>query len=87
MDEISVRVLPDGRMTRPDAARYLGYRPKTLAMWKLQGKGPESVKVGGRVFYFLEALDAFIKGQVAQQINLANGGLASEQADLANKSE
>ena len=58
-----VRVLPDGRMTRNDAATYLGLKPKTLAMWQLAGKGPRSVKVGGRRFYFKDALDAFVRGE------------------------
>ena len=60
---ISVRVLPDGRMTRQDAARYLGFEPKTLAMWHMQGKGPRAVRVGGRCFYYKEHLDAFIRDQ------------------------
>ena len=60
-----VRVLPDGRMTREDAARYLGLKPKTLAMWELNGKGPKSVKVGGRRFYFKDVLDAFVRGEAA----------------------
>jgi hypothetical protein len=62
VDQVRVRVLPDGRMTREDAARYLGHQPKTMAMWKLLGKGPPSVKVGGRIFYFKTDLDAFIRG-------------------------
>ncbi len=62
MDQVRVRVLPDGRLAREHAARYLGYEVKTLAMWALQGKGPRSVKVGGRVFYFKDDLDAFIQG-------------------------
>jgi DNA-binding transcriptional regulator YiaG len=62
IEEIKVRILPDGRMTRRDAARYLGNAEKTLAMWELQGKGPPSVKVGGRRFYYRNDLDAFIKG-------------------------
>jgi hypothetical protein len=49
-------------MARGDAALYLGHQPKTLAMWALQGKGPRSLKVGGRVFYFKEDLDAFVRG-------------------------
>lgn len=60
-EPLRVRVLPDGRMTRADAARYLGHTPKTLAMWQLQGKGPNSVLVGGRRFYYKDALDAFIR--------------------------
>jgi hypothetical protein len=63
VDVVRVRILPDGRMTRDDAARYLGLKPKTLAMWALQGKGPEMVKIGGRVFYTQNALDRFIRGE------------------------
>jgi hypothetical protein len=62
VEQIRVRILPDGRMARADAALYLGHQPKTLAMWSLQGRGPRSLKVGGRVFYFKEDLDAFIRG-------------------------
>lgn len=68
---VRVRVLPDGRMTRQDAATYLGLKPKTLAMWAMEGKGPKSVRVGGRCFYFKDALDAFISGETA--FNAANG--------------
>lgn len=63
IEVVKVRVLPDGRMTREDTARYLGLQPKTLAMWALQGKGPKSILVGGRRFYFLADLDAFIHGE------------------------
>ncbi len=64
LEYVSVRVLPDGRMMRKDAAKYLGLKPKTLAMWALQGKGPPSTKVGGRVFYYQRHLDEFIAGSV-----------------------
>ena len=57
---LPVRVLPDGRMTRADAARYLGVQPQTLRNWACQGKGPRVTKVGGRCFYFKTDLDAFI---------------------------
>src|SRR5690349_15244395 len=53
------RILPDGRMTRRDAAAYLGFSEKTLAMWALQGKGPKSIKIAGRRFYYQSDLDAF----------------------------
>lgn len=61
IERVRVRVLPDGRMTRADAARYLGVTPKTLAMWQLQGKGPRSVRVGGLRFYYVADCDAFIR--------------------------
>ena len=54
-------------MNREDAARYLGHTSsQTLATWQVQGKGPRSVKVGGRIFYFREDLDAFVRdgGQI-----------------------
>jgi hypothetical protein len=65
VEQVRVRVLPDGRMSRKDAAAYLGRAEKTLAMWALEGKGPRSVLVGGRRFYFKESLDAFIRGEAA----------------------
>jgi hypothetical protein len=63
IDQVRVRVLPDGRLTREDAAMYLGKSAKTLAMWAMTGKGPRSIRVGGRVFYYLRDLDAFVCGE------------------------
>ena len=65
IDQVRVRVLPDGRLTRKDAAKYLGRAEKTLAMWELEGKGPSSLLVGGRRFYFKDVLDAFVRGEAA----------------------
>ena len=62
-EQVKVRVLPDGRLSRKDAARYLGRAEKTLAMWCLGGTGPRAVKVGGRIFYFKDDLDAFVRGE------------------------
>jgi predicted site-specific integrase-resolvase len=49
-----------GRLTRPEAASYLGVAASTMADWQRKGLGPASVKVGGRRFYRVEALNAFI---------------------------
>ncbi len=65
IEQVRVRILPGGRMARKDAAKYLGRAEKTLAMWAMEGKGPPSVLVGGRRFYFKNALDAFIRGEAA----------------------
>ena len=40
--ENTIHTLYDGRMTRTEAAQYLGLSPKTLAMWVSQSKGPKS---------------------------------------------
>ena len=63
IEQVRVRVLPDGRMLADDAARYLGHAPKTLAMWRMRGIGPSWRKVGGRIFYFQRDLDHFISGE------------------------
>ena len=67
VEQVKVRVLPDGRLSRKEAARYLGRAQKTLAMWCLKKQGPRAVKVGGRVFYFKDDLDAFVRGEVPAQ--------------------
>jgi len=63
IEHVTVRILPDGRVSADDAARYLGCAPKTLAMWRLRRIGPAWRKVGGRIFYFRRELDRFIAGE------------------------
>jgi hypothetical protein len=58
---VDVVILPDGRMNRKNAALYLGLSVKTLAMHASRGTGPTSIK-RGRVFYFRDDLDAWLKG-------------------------
>ena len=55
-----VTVLPSGLLSRADAAIYLGRSPQTLAGWATAGRGPRSRNVGGRSFYSLEDLEAFV---------------------------
>lgn len=56
----NVVVLPDGRMDPKNASTYCGLSVKTLAMKRCSGTGPKFVKLG-RVFYFQEDLDAWLK--------------------------
>ena len=53
-------VTPDGRLTRSHAARYLGVAEQTLANWRSMGRGPKCLKIGGKVFYRLDDLEAFV---------------------------
>ncbi len=64
IEPIRVRLLPDGRMDRNNAAKYINRAPKTLAIWAMDGKGPPVHKSGGRCFYYKDDLDAFIRGEV-----------------------
>ena len=59
IETVKVRVLPDGRLSRADAAAFLGRSPKTLADWFCKGIGPTARKTHGRVFYRLTDLEAF----------------------------
>ncbi|WP_338331169.1 helix-turn-helix transcriptional regulator [Rhizorhapis sp. SPR117] len=54
-----------GRLSRNDAATYLGFAPKTLAEWQRLGMGPPSHKVGGRRFYRVVDLNAYIRGEAS----------------------
>ncbi len=70
MDQIEIEnqrvvVLPDGRVDRANAATFLGRKPKTLIDWHRTGKGPRSRLVGGRRFYMLDDLKAFVSGEAA----------------------
>ncbi len=66
IEQVRVRVLPDGRMTRRDAAQYLGIAVKTVAMWDLESPAKlGGVKVGGRRFYYKNRLDQVIRGEAA----------------------
>lgn len=55
-----IRVFPDGRLDPPNAGAYTGYSVKTLAMHRSAGTGPRFQKIGGRIFYRKEDLDAWL---------------------------
>jgi Helix-turn-helix domain len=49
------------RLLHPDeASDYLRVAKQTLARWRCYGLGPHFVRIGGRIFYDLADLDAFI---------------------------
>ncbi|MEQ8734915.1 MAG: helix-turn-helix domain-containing protein [Rhodospirillaceae bacterium] len=62
IEKIKVTIFPDGRLDSCNAALYLGLSPKTLAMMRSAGNGPKFVK-RGRIFYFLEDLQAWMEDQ------------------------
>ncbi len=50
-------------MDSEQAGTYLGVKPKTLVVWRSQGKGPRYRIAGGRlVRYHSDDLDAFVTG-------------------------
>jgi hypothetical protein len=62
LERVKVVIYPDGRLDTVNAARFLGLSPKTIAIMRSSGTGPRFVK-RGRVFYFLEDLQAWIAEQ------------------------
>jgi len=50
--------------TTEKAAEYLGYSTGTLENWRMSNNGPKFYKPLGRVVYFKEDLDAWVKSEV-----------------------
>lgn len=48
-------------LSTEEAAKYLGYSTGTLENWRMQGQGPPYYKPLGKVFYFRDDLDLWIK--------------------------
>lgn len=63
VQRVRVKVLPDGRIDRSNAAAALGRTPKTLAEWNCKGIGPRPFHVGGRVFYKWDEVIAIARGE------------------------
>ncbi|MGB3360808.1 helix-turn-helix transcriptional regulator [Rhodococcus qingshengii] len=48
------------KMKPPQAAEFLGYTTKTLANMRSLGEGPAWYKIGGRVWYDVADLIAYV---------------------------
>ena len=59
-ETITVQVYPDGRVDTKNASLYLGFSVKSLATYRTLGTGPHYIK-RGRVFYYIDDLDEWIK--------------------------
>jgi hypothetical protein len=47
-------------LTSEQAGEYLHVNPRTLANWRVLGRGPRYVRSGARALYRLGALDAWL---------------------------
>jgi hypothetical protein len=59
IEQITVKILPNGRFTATEAAKYVGLSYKTLASYRCNGTGPAFIKQGG-IFYRKEDLDNWL---------------------------
>lgn len=51
------------RLNKCQTADYLGVTPRTLDRWYALREGPPRLKIGMKVYYLRESLDAWIKAQ------------------------
>jgi predicted DNA-binding transcriptional regulator AlpA len=67
-------------MTEKSGAQYLGgEKPlsiKTLQRWRLDGRGPQFIKIGRLVRYSQESLDQYLAGQVRRSTSENSGEAA-----------
>ena len=47
------------KLNTHEAAAYLGVKPNTLEVWRCKHRGPKYAKLGSRIVYDLDDLDAF----------------------------
>jgi hypothetical protein len=57
---------PVRHFTQIDLARRWRISPRTLERWRWEGKGPRYLKLGGRVVYRLEDIEAFEAGKLRE---------------------
>lgn len=54
-------VIKKKALTPKQVEEAYGLDAGTLANWRTQGKGPEYVKVGGKVLYMVDKLEAWLR--------------------------
>ena len=65
------------KMTQEQLADRWHISPRTLEQWRWLGKGPKFLKIGARVLYRNEDIDAFEAGQLCHN---TSGPLPVESA-------
>ena len=68
-----------------EAAAYLGVRPNTLEVWRSKNKGPRYYKLGSRVIYDRDDLDAFLASRSID--TMESGGQAYRVYRRSHKKE
>ena len=51
--------MSDPHLSRTELANRWRMSPRTLERWRFTGEGPQFIKLGGRVIYRLEDIEAF----------------------------
>ena len=56
------------KLNTEEAAAYLGIRPNTLEVWRCKHKGPRYSKIGTRVLYDMDDLEAFFTARAVDTL-------------------
>lgn len=76
-DQVSAATPRPTRLLDPqEASTCLRVAKQTLARWRCHGQGPRFVRLGGRIFYDVADLDAFIAA------NKFHSTAEADQADV-----
>ena len=57
------------RVNTKDAAKILGLSAGTLEVWRCHGRGPRYKKIGRRVFYDINDLEAFANAYTVETVD------------------
>lgn len=59
---------PVRHLNQIDLSRRWGVSPRTLEQWRWKGIGPPYLKIGGRVLYRLDDIEAYEAAQIRGSI-------------------
>lgn len=62
-------VVRRGALSAKEAASYLSTTEGTLSQWRHRGEGPPFLRMGRKVAYRTDSLDAWLRELEAQQIS------------------
>lgn len=55
------------KLNTEKAAEIIGIKTGTLYIWRSNGKGPDYLKIGKKVFYDREVVEKWVKDQTVHQ--------------------
>lgn len=60
-------------LNQVEVAKRWGFSPRTLENWRCRGEGPRFLKIGGKVVYRLQDVEAFEQNQLRAKTASVSG--------------
>jgi predicted site-specific integrase-resolvase len=71
----------DKYLNSNEVSKRWGMSPQTLARWRCEGRGPQYMKIGGKILYRLQDVEQFERQSIRQETKKDDGiPLAAEAA-------